>query len=449
MRELLLVEDHSESRRSLGYLLEQNGYRVHQAANGRAAVAAARREGELHGMVLDLKLPDMDGLSVLDAVQAAHPGLPTIIVTGFGTIDTAVDAMKRGATDFLTKPIEVDNLLVTLERAISAAAQTHQIPSVRSHAILEMEELGIIGYSRVMFELYELIERVAPHLSTVLVVGESGSGKELVARALHTKSPRSSGPFVAINCASLSEQMLESELFGHERGAFTGADRMKIGVMEVADSGTMFLDEVSEMGLGSQAKLLRALERREFRRVGGTKKIKVDVNLIAASNVDLEARVADAKFRPDLYYRLKVLSIAVPPLRERRDAIEILARRFLEDVAHRTGTAVKALAPQALALLERYPWPGNVRELKNCMESLTLLTSGSTIHAEDLPGGIRESPLPEMRFRVGSKLSEVEQEMIRATLAASPTVKDAAVTLGVPLRTFHAKLKKYGLRKGR
>lgn len=201
MRELLLVEDHVESRASLGYLLEQHGYHVHQASNGRSAVAAARRATELHGMVLDLRLPDMDGLSVLDAVQAEHPGLPTIIVTGFGTIDTAVDAMKRGATDFLTKPIEVESLLVALERSIRAAAESHTIPSVRSQAIAEMEELGIIGQSKVMLELFELVKRVAPHLSTVLVVGESGTGKELIARALHAKSSRSAGPFVAINCA--------------------------------------------------------------------------------------------------------------------------------------------------------------------------------------------------------------------------------------------------------
>jgi two-component system response regulator HydG len=226
--------------------------------------------------------------------------LPTIIVTGFGSIDAAVDAMKRGATDFLTKPIDVDNLLLTLERAIRTAAEAHAIPSVRSQAVREMEDLGIIGHSKVMLELFGLIKRVAPHLSTVLVIGESGSGKELVARALHAKSARSAGPFVAINCASLSEPMLESELFGHERGAFTGADRMKSGVMEVADQGTLFLDEVSEMGLGCQAKLLRALERREFRRVGGTKKIKVDVNVIAACNVDLEERIAEDTFRTDL-----------------------------------------------------------------------------------------------------------------------------------------------------
>lgn len=243
--------------------------------------------------------------------------------------------------------------------------------------------------------------------------------------------------------------MLESELFGHERGAFTSADRMKSGVMEVADQGSLFLDEVSEMGLGCQAKLLRAIERREFRRVGGTKKIKVDANVIAACNVDLEARVTDGQFRPDLYYRLKVLSIDVPPLRESPDAVEILARRFLEDVAHRTGTATKALTPPALSLLERYPWPGNVRELKNCMESLTLLTSGSMIQADDLPASIRQAPLPEVKFRIGTKLSDVEKEVIRVTLAACPTLKDAAITLGIPLRTFHAKLKKHGLRRAR
>ena len=268
-RTILLVEDHVESRTSLAYVLEKRGETVHQAANGRSAIAIARRE-KLHALILDLKLPDMDGLAVLEAVLEQAPGLPAIVVTGFGTIDSAVDAMKRGAADFLTKPIQLDDLLRTLERSIERAGAAGAVPMPASAAAEEMEKLGIVGRSQAMLDLFDTLKRIAPHYSTVLLVGESGTGKELIARALHTLGPRVSGPFVPINCATLSDQLLESELFGHEKGAFTSADQPKPGVMETADGGALFLDEVNEMGLGCQAKLLRAIERQEFRRVGGS-----------------------------------------------------------------------------------------------------------------------------------------------------------------------------------
>ena len=251
----------------------------------------------LHALILDLKLPDMDGLSVLDAVLREAPGLPAIVVTGFGTIDAAVEAMKRGASDFLTKPIQVENLLAALDRSIERAGASGAVSTPPSVASAEMAKLGIVGESRAMQELFDTLKRMAPYDSTVLILGESGTGKELIARALHTLGPRAAGPFVAINCATLSDHILESELFGHEKGAFTSADQPKPGVMETADGGTLFLDEVSEMGLGCQAKLLRAIERREFRRVGGTRKIKVNLRVVAASNVRLEDSVAAGRFR--------------------------------------------------------------------------------------------------------------------------------------------------------
>ena len=449
MRTILLVEDHAESRSSLAWVLEKNGYAVRQASNGRAALAAARRE-TLDALILDMKLPDMDGVAVLDAVLEQHPGLPAIVVTGFGTVDTAVEAMKRGATDFLAKPIDIESLLATLAREIERASASGAVTTPRSRATEEMDRLGIIGHSRAMLELFDTVKRLARRPSTVLILGESGTGKELIARAIHTLGPRREGPFVAVNCATLSESLLESELFGYERGAFTGADRAKEGVMETADGGTLFLDEVNEMGLGCQAKLLRALERREFRRVGGTRKIAVDVHLLTASNADVEALVKSGRFRPDLYYRLKVVTLTVPPLRERKDAIPVLAQRFLEDFARQSDLAPKRLTPDALTQLARYLWPGNIRELRNCMESLTLTCPRQEIDLADLPANVREAKgAAEIRLPVGTRMEDAEREIIRRTVEAYPTLRDAARVLGIGLRTLHTKLLRYGVRQAK
>ncbi len=446
MRTILLVEDHAESRSSLAWVLEKNGYAVRQASNGRAAVAAARRE-TLHAVILDMKLPDMDGIAVLDAVLEQHPGLPAVVVTGFGTIDTAVEAMKRGAAEFLTKPIDTESLLATLAREIKRASASGALATPPSRAAEEMNQLGIEGQSRAMLELFETVKRVARHPSTVLILGESGTGKELIARAIHGLGPRRDGPFVAVNCATLAEPLLESELFGHERGAFTGADRPKDGVMETADGGTLFLDEVNEMGLGVQAKLLRALERREFRRVGGTRKISVDIQLLAASNVDLEALVESRRFRADLYYRLKVVTLVVPPLRDRKDAIPVLAQRFLEDIARQSGMPPKRMTPEALAQLTRYRWPGNIRELRNFIESLTFTHPRPEIDVADLPASVRAaSGAADIRLPVGTRMEDAEREIIRRTVEAYPTLKDAARVLGIGLRTLHTKLRRYELR---
>jgi two-component system response regulator HydG len=447
-RSILLVEDHAESRASLAYVLEKRGEVVHQAANGRAALAVARRE-TLHAMILDLKLPDMDGLSVLDAVLAEAPGLPVVVVTGFGTIDSAVEAMKRGASDFLTKPIQVEDLLAALDRGIERAGKSGAVSTPPSLAAAEMAKLGIVGESRVMQELFDTLKRMAPYDSTVLILGESGTGKELIARALHALGSRAAGPFVPINCANLSEQILESELFGHEKGAFTSADQRKPGVMETADGGTLFLDEVSEMGLGCQAKLLRAIERREFRRVGGTRKIKVNLRVVAASNVSLEDSVAAHRFRPDLYYRLKVLTLRVPPLRERKEVIPILAQRLLDELTRSAHLPSKRLTPEALAQLGRYDWPGNVRELRNVMESVALIGPKGTIDVEDLPANVRRVGAGVMQVTVGTRMDEVERQVIQRTLDSYPTVKESARVLGIGLRTLHAKIRRYGLRSRR
>lgn len=313
----------------------------------------------------------------------------------------------------------------------------------------EMAKLGMVGYSRRMLDLFETVKRIARFQSTVLLLGESGTGKELVARALHALGGRSAGQFVPVNCATLSDHILENELFGHEKGAFTSADRPKQGVMEIAHKGTLFLDEVNQMGLGCQAKLLRALERREFRRVGGTTKIKVDLSLIAASNVHLEAWAQDGRFRADLYYRLKVITLTVPPLRDRKEGIPVLAERFLEDIAKDAGLKPKRLTPEALAQLVEYAWPGNVRELRNSLESLTLMVAKPVIGVEDLPPNIRGAPAAEIRLPLGVRLDDAEKEIIRRTLETAPTLKEAAKVLGIGLRTLHTKIGKYRLRPGR
>jgi DNA-binding NtrC family response regulator len=444
-RSILLVEDHAESRASLAYVLEKRGEVVHQASNGRSALTVARRE-RLHALILDLKLPDMEGLSVLEAVLAEAPGLPAIVVTGFGTIDSAVEAMKRGAADFLTKPIQVDSLLSILDRCMERAGASGAVSTPPTVAAAEMQKLGIVGESRAMQELFDALKRAVPHDSTVLIVGESGTGKELIARALHTLGPRAAGPFVAINCATLSDQILESELFGHERGAFTSADRAKPGVMETAHGGTLFLDELNEMGLGCQAKLLRAIERREFRRVGGTRKIKVNLRVVAASNVNLEDCVATGRFRPDLYYRLKVLSLEVPSLRDRKEAIPVLAQRFLDDVTAKAHMPVRRLTPEALAQLARYEWPGNVRELRNVMESVALMGPKAKIDVKDLPANVRKVGEGAIHVTVGTRLDDAERDIIQKTLDSYPTVKESARVLGIGLRTLHSKIRRYGLR---
>jgi DNA-binding NtrC family response regulator len=443
---VLLIEDHEESRLGLADALTRNGHVVHPAATGKAALAISRRE-TLHAAVLDLRLPDMDGLAVLEGLLDHAPGLPVVVVTAYATIDAAVAAMKRGAADFLTKPLRLDDLTRVLDRAIARAREDGALPPSPAPLNEEMERLGILGRSAHMREVFDLVKRIAPHYRTVLIQGESGTGKELVARALHALGPGPERPFVAVNCATLSEPLLESEIFGQERGAFAGADALKVGVMETAHTGTLFLDAVNEMGLSCQAKLLRAVERHEFRRVGGTKKIQVDLRVVGASNVSLEELVAAKRFRADLYYRLKVLTITLPPLRERREAIPVLAERFLFEVAEAAGLPPKRLTPAAVQALSRYDWPGNVRELRNTMESLTLLASGQTLDLDRLPANIRGMTVSAVSIPVGTSLADAERQLIGRTLEARGTVKETARVLGIGLRTLHTKLKLYGIRK--
>ncbi len=431
----MVAEGDPRTRSSVTELLAARRYRVLLPATLRAGFSAVRSE-KISGLVAGSSFADGEALRLVDAVAERGRDVPAVVIASSPTVDGAIEAIRRGAADYLGFPVDEARLVAALERS----------PAQPAAASNEMAELGIMGYSRPMLELFDTIKRIAPFQSTILLQGESGTGKELFARALHSLGNRGAGPFVAVNCATLSDAILENELFGHEKGAFTSADRAKPGVMEIANGGTLFLDEVSEMGLACQAKLLRALERREFRRVGGTTKIHVELNVIAASNVKLEEAVEKGRFRPDLYYRLKVVLLTVPPLRDRTEGVPLLAQRFLDDIARKLGLPPKRLAPDAVAHLVRYPWPGNVRELRNLLESLTLMVKRPVIRAQDLPAIVRGATAGEVRIAVGTRLDDAERELIARTLESSKTIKEAAAVLGIGLRTLHTKIRRYGLR---
>lgn len=452
MNRILLVEDKESMRRMLRRTLETAKYRVDEAAG---AEEAARKLGlARYDLVLtDLKLPGQDGFAVLRAAKEAFPPMPVIIMTAFGTIDVAVQAMKEGAYHFIAKPFDSDHLLLEIERAIS------QCRLVAENLILKgelAEKLGaptIVGQSTKIEEVLTLIQKVAASSATVLLTGESGTGKELFARALHHKGPRRAHPFVAINCAAIPDTLIESELFGHERGAFTGATGAKPGKFELADGGTLFLDEVSDLSAAVQAKLLRVLQEQTFERVGGTRTIEVDIRIVAATNADLAKQVEERRFREDLYFRLNVFPICIPPLRERPEDIPALVEHFIMKYAVKLRRRVRGISKDALQLLMRYRWPGNIRELENFVERAIILTAGETLQPTDFrPGlgqtavtdeGIAGESLQEISARA-SRLAEIE--CIRRTLArVKGNPQKAAQHLKVSDKALQAKIEEYGI----
>ena len=427
-RHVLVVEDRDTLRRMLGRALTSDGYRVSAVADGEAAIERLEGDERFDLVLTDLRLPGASGLDVLRAARASQPGAPVVVLTGYGNVPTAVEAMRLGAYTFLEKPVEVDDL----SRLVAEALGEDQ-PEAEGLAL----DGGptIVGRHPRLRAALKLLERVAPTESTVLLTGESGTGKELFARAIHRLSRRCEGPFVAVNCAAIPEGLVENELFGHEKGAFTGADRRQAGRFEMADGGTLFLDEIGELGSAVQGKVLRALDERRFERVGGGRTLSVDVRLVAATNRDLEAMVGDGSFRSDLYFRLAVFPVELPPLRERSSDVPLLARHLLREIAGRHGRATPPVpSERALELLAERPWSGNVRELANVLERAVILAEGPRLEAADLKPLL--APLEEAgeRDRIKRALDEAAGDRERA-----------AEILGVSRRTLLRRIRRHDL----
>jgi DNA-binding NtrC family response regulator len=447
---ILIVDDEEPARQGLTALLARWGYDVDEAGDGQEALAKAA--ASLPSVVLsDLVMPKMDGLELLRALKTDVPFASVILLTGQGSIDTAVTAMKEGAYDYLTKPVDVARLRLLIPKAAERGEALREVALLR-RKLSQVWGMGrLVGTSAGMQEVYRLIEVAAPTSAPVLISGESGTGKELVARTLHELSPRAKGPFVAVNCAAIPETLLESEIFGHEKGAFTGALERRPGCFELAHEGTIFLDEIAEMNPGTQAKFLRILQDGTVRRVGGKTEIKVDVRVLAATNKDPVKAIQEGSFREDLYYRLNVVSLALPPLRERRDDIPALVQAFIEEFNARYDKRIRSLDETVLSGLIAQPWPGNVRELRNTLERAIIVCEGDAILPKHIP------PTPSLRvsestdgsdfvsFRVGTSLEDAEKALILKTLAANGNNKTrAADVLGISLKTLHNKLKAYG-----
>jgi two-component system response regulator AtoC len=460
---VLIVDDEVNIRRVLAAMLKREGYEVTTAADGEQALAVLHKT-PVHVIVTDLVMPRLGGMDLLRRVSADFPDVPVIVITAHGSVDSAVAALKAGAFDYITKPFEQDDL----KKVIAKAARAHDLERQNVHASFgEGDRPPLVGESPAMKAIYEMVARVADSPSTVLVTGESGTGKELIAKALHRGSSRRDKPLIKVNCAAIPKDLVESELFGYERGAFTGAVGSKPGRFELADGGTLFLDEIGEVPVEMQVKLLRALQESEFERVGGIKTLRVDVRLIAATNRDLKALIADGRFREDLYYRLAVVPIALPPLRERREDVPLLVRHFIQKYDERLGKRVEGIEDEALQLLVNYGWPGNIRELENLMERSVLFADGPLILASALPDSLRErgghppvpiaavGPLGSIAAPSGASMKEIvrhaqaelEKELIsRALEETGGNVTRAAKRLQISRKSLQVKMKELGLR---
>jgi DNA-binding NtrC family response regulator len=447
---ILLVDDDAAFRHVMAGELRRLGHEVATAASGEEAAESARRQ-EPELVLLDLRLPGMDGLETLKALRSRHPSLEVIMLTGHGSIDSAIECVREGAFDYVTKPCPLDEITIRIQRAIERRA-LRQRASLLERALSPADPAAsLLGESPEFRRMLHLAELVAARNSTVLISGETGSGKERVAILIHARSPRQSKPFVVVDCAALQESLLQSELFGHERGAFTGAEKAKPGLFEVAHGGTIFLDEIGEISPATQVGLLRVLDTSVFRHLGGTREIRVDVRVLAATNRDLRAMVAKGLFREDLYYRLSTISVEIPPLRKRTGDIELLTRYFVAMLNERYG-ARKTVALETLETLRRHPWPGNVRELLHAVEAAVIVCEGPEILPEHLPASVRGATLspatPPVMASDGRipTLAEMEVEHIRRAIEASRGHRgNAAKTLGISERNLYRKLKEYRL----
>jgi DNA-binding NtrC family response regulator len=452
-KRVVVVDDEPGVRESLRMVLKDE-YDV--AAVGSARDALAALESAVADVVLlDIVMPGMDGLQLLEEIRSRHAGVPVVMLTATKTVKTAVVAMKLGALDYITKPFDVEELRVILEKATKNADLVREVEELRTEVGKRYQIDNIIGRSPQMQDVFKTVLTVAPLKTTVLITGESGTGKELIAKAIHYGSPRAAKPLVTLNCAAIPETLLESELFGHERGSFTDAHAKKLGQFELAHEGSLFLDEIGEMGPATQAKLLRVLEHAEFLRVGGTKPITVDVRIIAATNRDLSQAIKDGSFRPDLYYRLNVVSVHLPSLRERRDDLALLIRHFTRLKSLDMGIEEKTFKAEAVDALLRYPWPGNVRELENLIERLLVLSDGPAIALEDLPEQLRRSEATPTSMKeevltgrrtLGDAVDDFEREIIGEALVNTGFNQTrAAEVLGTTRRILKYRMDKLGI----
>jgi DNA-binding NtrC family response regulator len=446
---ILVVDDEEQMRDLLAKVLERKGFRVAVAADGAEALAFLEREpADL--VVTDVRMPGLDGMEALRAIKELTADTVVLIMTAFGSIDQAVQAVKDGAYDYVNKPFKIEEMLLTIEKALEERRLRQEVTSLRQEVRTRYHFENLIGKSRVMQEVFGLIEQVAGSRSTVMICGKSGTGKELVAKAVHYNSPRATKPFVAVNCAAIPAELLESELFGHEKGAFTGAIATKVGKFELATGGTLFLDEVGSMRLDLQAKILRALQEREVERVGGTRTIKIDVRVLAATNRDLKKAVEEGGFREDLYYRLNVVPITLPDLKDRQEDIPLLANHFVQKFAPESNPSVREIAKEAMAVLMSHTWPGNVRELENVIERAVTLGRGPAVLPGDLPAHLAGGTNPlERAVNKEATLEDLEKDYIAMILRRTRGHQiRAASILGIDRRTLYRKIRRFGIRLG-
>lgn len=445
---LLIIDDEKNIREGLAANFELEGYNVKTAEDGKTGLSLIEK-GDIDLVITDLRMPGISGEEVLQKVTTETPGIPVIILTGHGSIDSAVEAMRHGAYDFLTKPLNLDQLGMIVKRAL----QTRELSLQHQQLQAELEGNAVfgrmIGKSAEIQKVEEVVRKVADSKASVLITGESGVGKELVADAIHNLSSRKNNSFIKVHCAALSETLLESELFGHEKGAFTGAEKMQKGRFELAHGGTIFLDEIGEINQNVQIKILRVLQEHKFERVGGEETIEVDVRVIAATNKNLEEEVKAGRFRQDLYYRLNVIHIQVPPLRERKDDVPLLMATFLNEFNKENNKHITGLDNRAKSALYKYDWPGNIRELRNCMESAVVLCSTNEITLDDLPATVTQSSAGDtIAIPVGISLDDAEKAIIQQNLAANSNNKSkTAEVLGIGRKTLQRKLVDWGLEK--
>jgi DNA-binding NtrC family response regulator len=442
---ILLVDDEINTLKVLSAILKKNGYEVTTARTAEEALDRSSKSS-FDAVVTDYRLPGMDGLRFISVLRTNMPDVPVVMLTAFGTIENAVEAMKKGAFSYISKPVNPDELLTVMREAITKRRLIVEIISLKSQLKERYNYKNIIGKSGPMQDIYTLIETVARSSSNILIIGESGTGKELVARAIHYESPRADRPFVPLDCASIPEQLIESEIFGHEKGAFTGAHERKPGQIELADSGTIFLDEVGELPIAVQKKFLRFLQEREFLRVGGSSRIKVDVRIIAATNRDIEAEVKRGNFREDLFFRLNVVRLTIPPLRDRKDDIPMLAAHFLSKYAAANSKTITTIEGEVIEAFLRYGWPGNVRELENAVERAVVLCPANTITMTYLPRAIRDLQAPPSTGSDGLNLADTEKRLLmRALEKTSWNQTKAAEVLGISRKQLRTKMKNHGL----